>query len=177
MEQKAAQELFECQSHDPVTFRWRDSTHGNKKSVPPGLGRLLQTPVQRKFAQQRESGLLTRTPMRQTIQSQLVLLSGWPLSEAHGQAEMMEFNYYLERGAIRRLPSGKYSVDYEKMPGEIANLAKELLEMEATGDHARAEAGFRKYDVIPPDLRQSLKKASAVPVDVDPLFSFPRKPH
>jgi len=97
-------------------------------------------------------------------------------AEAHGQAEMMEFNYYLEHGAIRQLPSGKYSVDYEKMPGEIANLAKELLEMEATGDHARAEAWFRKYDVIPPDLQQSLKKASSVPVDVDPLFSFPRKP-
>jgi hypothetical protein len=97
-------------------------------------------------------------------------------AEAHGQAEMMEFNYYLEHGAIRRLPSGKYSVDYQKMPGEIANLAKELLEMEATGDRARAEAWFKKYDVIPPDLQQSLKKASSVPVDVDPIFSFPRKP-
>jgi len=97
-------------------------------------------------------------------------------AEAHGQAEMMEFNYYLEHGAIRRLASGKYSVDYEKMPGQIADLAKELLEMEATGDRARAEAWFKKYDVIPPDLQQSLKKASSVPVDVDPLFSFPREP-
>jgi hypothetical protein len=97
-------------------------------------------------------------------------------AEAHGQAEMMEFNYYLEHGAIRRLPSGKYSVDYEKMPGQIASLAKELLEMEASGDRARAEAWFKKYDVVPPDLQQSLKKASTVPVDVDPLFSFPRKP-
>jgi hypothetical protein len=97
-------------------------------------------------------------------------------AEAHGQAEMMEFNYYLEHRAIRRLASGKYQVDYEKMPGQIANLAKELLEMEATGDRARAEAWFKKYDVIPPDLRQSLKKASSVPVDVDPLFSFPREP-
>jgi hypothetical protein len=67
-------------------------------------------------------------------------------------------------------------VDYEKMPGEIASLAKELLEMEATGDRARAEAWFKKYDVIPLDLQQSLKKASSVPVDVDPLFSFPREP-
>jgi hypothetical protein len=55
-------------------------------------------------------------------------------------------------------------------------LAKELLEMEATGDRARAEAWFKKYDVIPLDLQQSLKKASSVPVDVDPLFSFPREP-
>jgi hypothetical protein len=96
-------------------------------------------------------------------------------AEAHGQAEMMEFNYYLEHGAIRRLPSGKYSVDYQKMPAQIANLSKELLEMEASGDRARAEAWFKKYDVVPPELQQSLKKAANVPVDVDPIFSFERE--
>jgi Peptidase family M49 len=98
------------------------------------------------------------------------------IGEAHGQAEMMEFNYYLEHGGIRRLPSGKYEVIYDKMPGEIANLAKELLEMEANGDRPRAEAWFRKYDVIPPELQQSLHQASSVPVDIDPIFSFPREP-
>jgi hypothetical protein len=96
-------------------------------------------------------------------------------AEAHGQAEMMEFNYYVEHGAIKREASGKYSVDFDKMPAEIENLAKELLTMEATGDRAKAEAWFKKYDVIPPELQQSLNKASSVPVDVDPIFSFPRK--
>jgi hypothetical protein len=95
--------------------------------------------------------------------------------EAHGRAEMMEFNYYLEHGAIKREASGKYSLDFEKMPDQVANLAKELLEIEATGDRARAEAWFTKYDVIPPDLQQSLDKATSVPVDLDPIFSFPRK--
>ena len=32
--------------------------------------------------------------------------------EAHGQAEMMEFNYLSERGAIKRESSGKYAIDY-----------------------------------------------------------------
>ncbi len=47
--------------------------------------------------------------------------------------------------------------------------------MEAIGDRAGAEAWFKKYDVIPPELKQSLDQAKGVPVDVDPLFSFPRK--
>ena len=97
-------------------------------------------------------------------------------AEAHGQAEMMEFNYYVEQGAVRRDASGKYSVDFKKMPDAIAGLAKELLVMEATGDRARAEAWFTKYDVVSPELQQSLSRASSVPVDVDPIFSFPRKP-
>ena len=34
--------------------------------------------------------------------------------EAHGQAEMMEFNYLLEHGAIKRQSSGNYAIDYAK---------------------------------------------------------------
>jgi hypothetical protein len=92
--------------------------------------------------------------------------------EAHGQAEMMEFNYMCERGAIKREASGKYAVDYALMPGVIADLAKELLEIEATGDRQRAENWFKKYDVMAPELIAMLNTASKVPVDVDPVFSF-----
>ena len=96
------------------------------------------------------------------------------VAEAHAQGEMMEFNYLLEHGAIRRQPSGRYALRYEIMPVQLEALAKELLEMEASGDRARAEAWFKKYDVIRPELQQALKKASRVPVDIDPLFAFPR---
>src|SRR6202167_6197360 len=60
------------------------------------------------------------------------------VAEAHGQAEMMEFNYLSERAAITRQSSGRYAIDYERMPGALNDLAKELLEIEATGDRARA---------------------------------------
>jgi hypothetical protein len=93
-------------------------------------------------------------------------------AEAHGQAEMMEFNYLSERGAIRRSASGRYVIDYEKIPGAFADLSKELLEIEATGDHQRAENWFAKYGQMPEELKTSLKAVSDVPVDVDPVFSF-----
>ncbi len=93
-------------------------------------------------------------------------------AEAHGQAEMMEFNYLLENGAIKREASGRYAVDFVRMPQAIASLAKILLDIEATGDRARAEAWFKKYDVMPAELVATLKTASEVPVDLDPVFSF-----
>jgi hypothetical protein len=95
--------------------------------------------------------------------------------EAHGQAEMMEFNYLVEHGAVKRLASGKYEVIYEKMPDALANLTKELLEIEATGDRERAENWFRKYDVMPAELKATLKLGASVPVDVDPTFAFKEK--
>jgi len=96
-------------------------------------------------------------------------------AEAHGRAEMMEFNYLSERDAIRRVASGKYVIDYEKTPGAIADLAKELLEIEATGDRSRAENWFKKYDTMPAELKASLQAASDLPVDIDPVFSFPER--
>lgn len=94
------------------------------------------------------------------------------VAEAHAQAEMMEFNYLSERGAIARASTGRYSVDYTKIAGALSDLAKELLTMEATGDRARAEAWFKKYDIMPAELKISLKTAQAVPIDVAPEFSF-----
>ena len=94
------------------------------------------------------------------------------IAEAHGQAEMMEFNYLSERGAIKRQSSGRYAIDYGRMPGAINDLAKELLEIEATGDRARAENWFKKYGTMPSELQASLKSAASVPVDIAPVFSF-----
>jgi len=94
------------------------------------------------------------------------------VAEAHGQAEMMEFNYLSERGAIQHQSSGRYAIDYQSMPGDIKDLAKELLEIEATGDRARAENWFKKYGTMPAELQASLKSAASVPVDIDPVFSF-----
>lgn len=94
------------------------------------------------------------------------------IAEAHGQAEMMEFNYLSERGAIKRQSSGRYAIDYGRTPGALNDLAKELLEIEATGDRGRAENWFKKYGTMPPDLQASLKSAAKVPVDIDPVFSF-----
>ena len=93
------------------------------------------------------------------------------VAEAHGRAEMMEFNYLLEQKAVDRI-DGKYLVDFAKMPAAIASLAKELLTIEATGDRARAERWFARYDKMPADLAEALKRASKLPVDIWPEFAF-----
>jgi Peptidase family M49 len=95
------------------------------------------------------------------------------VAEAHGRAQMMEFNYLTEHGAITRdAASGRYGIDFAKIPGAIASLSKELLEIEATGDRKRGEQWFAKYDQMPPTLKAALQKAGSVPVDIDPVFAF-----
>lgn len=112
------------------------------------------------------------------------------IGEAHGRAEMMEFNYLAEKGAIRKVQSlaavkrtkraaapigtTRYEADYDKMPDAIAALTKELLQIEATGDRTRAQQWFAKYDKMPDELRKALAAVNDVPVDIFPVFSFPQ---
>jgi hypothetical protein len=96
------------------------------------------------------------------------------VAEAHGKAEMMEFNYFVDRNVIRRdNATGRYVVELARMPSAVADLAKELLEQEATGDRARTEAWFKRYGDMPRDLAQALERSSDVPVDIDPVSDFP----
>jgi hypothetical protein len=94
------------------------------------------------------------------------------VAEAHAKAEMMEFNYFVEQRAITRDASGRYAIDFVKFPVAVASLAKELLEIEATGNRGRADAWFKKYGTMPADLTAALSKTGSVPVDVDPITSF-----
>ena len=71
--------------------------------------------------------------------------------EAHGRAEMMEFNYLLENRALSH-SGGLYTIDYARMPGVLAQLAKN--------------------DKKPADLKSALAGTKDIPVDLEPLFSF-----
>jgi hypothetical protein len=93
------------------------------------------------------------------------------LAEAHGRAEMMEFNYLVEQKAVMN-NDGKYVVDYNRIPAALAQLTKELLTIEATGDRARAENWLKRYDEMPASLAGALESAKGVPVDVDPKFAM-----
>jgi hypothetical protein len=98
-------------------------------------------------------------------------------AEAHGAAEMMEFNFLSqEKAIVSDKASGRYVVDEAKMPAALAKLAKELLEIEAAGDRNRAENWFKKHGTMPPELKTALQAVQDSPVDVDPVFSFPELP-
>lgn len=92
-------------------------------------------------------------------------------AEAHGRGAMMELNVLIERGALA-LQDGRYVIDFAKVPAAFALIARELLEIEATGDRERAEKWFERYDKMPDQMQAALAQCKDVPVDVDPEFAF-----
>ena len=93
------------------------------------------------------------------------------IAEPHGRAEMMEFNFLASQGAIRR-EGARWAVDYARITPALTLLAKELLEIEATGDRGRAERWFAQYDKMPADLGKALAAVTTLPVDIEPRFDF-----
>ena len=91
--------------------------------------------------------------------------------EAHGKGMLMEFDVLLEDKALSMV-SGRYVIDYAKMPDALAGISKQLLTFEARGDRAGAEAWFAKYGKVPADLQKALDGTKNIPVDVSPVFSF-----
>jgi hypothetical protein len=94
--------------------------------------------------------------------------------EAHGRAEMMEFNYLLEHNALTQNAEGRYIIDFTVMPTAIQTLSSKLLLFEAEGDRAGTEAWFMKYDVMPTTLIKALEATKDIPVDIVPEFELAR---
>jgi hypothetical protein len=94
------------------------------------------------------------------------------VAEAHGRGDIMQFNYFVEHGAVKfDAQIGRYTIDFAAMTAAVASLARELLEQEATGDRTRAEAWFVRYGTMPAELASAMAKVQ-VPVDIDPHFEL-----
>lgn len=89
-------------------------------------------------------------------------------SSAHGKANLIRYNFYLEQGAMIRSEEGIYSIDFEKMDQATDSLARLIITIQGDGDYAKAGEIMDKYMIETDDLKTDLKKLSDanIPVDV-----------
>src|SRR5690606_35216341 len=57
-------------------------------------------------------------------------------SSAHGQANMMAFNFLQEAGAFHRDENGHYKVNFENMAQAVDKLSAKILTLQGDGDYA-----------------------------------------
>lgn len=92
-------------------------------------------------------------------------------SSAHGKANMLRFNYFLDRGAFRRDPtSGQYAIEFEAMKAAMDDLSALILTIQGDGDLARARALTDELGVIRPTLAADLERLTALGIPVDITF-------
>lgn len=92
-------------------------------------------------------------------------------SNAHGKANMVRFNYFLDAGAFQRDPAtGRYRVDRQKMRQAIGDLSRRLLVMQGDGDYDAALAMTDNESVVREQLQADLDRLTAADIPVDIVF-------
>jgi hypothetical protein len=89
-------------------------------------------------------------------------------ARAHGEANMVRFNFFADRGAFARDAQGYYRVDMAAMRRAVDELSGVLLKLQGDGDYAGVQALTKQLGVIRPQLQADLDRLSsrAIPVDV-----------
>lgn len=93
-------------------------------------------------------------------------------SSAHGKANMVRFNFFVEHGAfIRDAESGRYSVDFERMREAMAELSRLLLTLQGDGDYEGAVELTNTKGVIGKQLQADLDRLTRASIPVDITFN------
>ncbi len=89
-------------------------------------------------------------------------------SSAHGQANMICFNYFAEHGAFEKLANGKYKVNSAKMEKAMNGLSELVLTLQGNGDYEGVKKLYAEKGIIPADLQKDLDqlKSKNIPVDI-----------
>jgi hypothetical protein len=92
-------------------------------------------------------------------------------ASAHGRANMVRFNYFLEQGAFSRdEATGAYSADYGKMRQAVDALSELILTLQGNGDYDGVTALMAEKGKIGEQLQTDLDRLNAAGIPVDIIF-------
>jgi len=92
-------------------------------------------------------------------------------STAHGQANMVRFNFFQQAGAFARdEESGKYRINVETFEKAVADLSRTLLILQGDGDYLAVDAFVNRYSGVGGQLQADLDRLATASIPVDIVF-------
>ncbi|MDH5602618.1 MAG: Zn-dependent hydrolase [Cyclobacteriaceae bacterium] len=92
-------------------------------------------------------------------------------SSAHGKANMVRFNFFIEHGAfVKNKETGLYTVVPDKMEKAMNALSEKILVLQGDGNYQGVASLVQQYGGITPDLQNDLDKLGDKGIPVDIIF-------
>ena len=92
-------------------------------------------------------------------------------ASAHGRANMVRFNYFLEHGAFSRdEATGRYRVDFEAMREAVEGLSELILTLQGDGDYEGVAQLMEERGIVPPELQADLDRLDSAGIPRDIIF-------
>jgi hypothetical protein len=92
-------------------------------------------------------------------------------ASAHGQANMVRFNFFADRGAFERGEDGLYRVDMKAMRAAVDELSRTILVLQGDGDYAGVQRLNAELGVVRPQLVADLDRLAKANIPVDVSFT------
>jgi len=93
-------------------------------------------------------------------------------SSAHGKANMVRFNFFVEQGAfVRDAENGRYRVDFDRMQQAMSALTRLLLTLQGDGDYKGALELTNAKGTIGDQLQADLDRLTRANIPVDITFN------
>jgi len=92
-------------------------------------------------------------------------------SSAHGKANMVRFNFFLDKGAFERdATTGRYRVNFDHMEEAMTELSRLLLTLQGDGDYEGAKQLTESRGIITSQLQADLDRLTEANIPVDIVF-------
>jgi len=91
-------------------------------------------------------------------------------SSAHGQANMIAFNYFAEKGAFEKTATGRYKVNAVKMEQAMNGLSELILTLQGNGDYDGVKQLYADKGILHSELQKDLDKLKTKNIPVDVVF-------
>ena len=92
------------------------------------------------------------------------------LNAAHAKGMTLQVNHLLDQGAIRIDKDGLFSLDLAKTKKAVTGLTRDIMTVQARGDHAGVKQLLDRMVVIRPEVQRVIDRLANVPVDIAPKF-------
>ncbi len=91
-------------------------------------------------------------------------------ASAHGMANMLRFNFFLEHGAFERNADGTYSINLEKMKKASTLLTQKILKLQGDGDYEATKKWIETEGIVKPRLKADLQRLNDAGIPSDIYF-------
>jgi hypothetical protein len=91
-------------------------------------------------------------------------------SSAHGKANMIEFYYLMENGAIERNDDGQYKINFEHMKEVISELSGLIIQTQGDGNYDFTKEWLDEKGVVGETLQADLDRVNDAGIPKDIMF-------
>jgi hypothetical protein len=94
------------------------------------------------------------------------------LFEAHGRANVIQYNALTALGAIAHNEDGRFFIVTEHLESAAKNLLARIIDLQAQGSEEEIAAFLAQYATPPQELISAVESLSDLPIDIQPFFSL-----